>query len=70
MDTSKTRRANQPKKGRNLVIKNGKIEENIRFKIGTITMSEEPVKCLGKWYDGEVLLDESKGVKIREAQVP
>ena len=43
----------KPSKSRSLVIKNGKVKEE-RFKIGNEiipTVSEKPVKCLGKFFN-------------------
>ncbi|XP_063448172.1 uncharacterized protein LOC134727719 [Mytilus trossulus] len=43
----------KPSKSRSLVVKNGKVKEE-RFKIGDEiipTVSEKPVKCLGKWFN-------------------
>ncbi|XP_071153477.1 uncharacterized protein [Mytilus edulis] len=43
----------KPSKSRSLVVKNGKVKEE-RFQIGVeiiLTVSEKPVKCLGKWFN-------------------
>ncbi len=44
----------KPKKSRSLVVKRGKVTNTIRFEVQgeqIPTVSEQPVKCLGKWYD-------------------
>ncbi|CAC5407387.1 unnamed protein product [Mytilus coruscus] len=46
----------KPSKYRSLVVKNGKVKEE-RFKIGDEiipTVSQKPVKCLGKWFNNNL----------------
>ena len=44
----------KPQKSRSLVIKRGKVADKYRFRVGGLeipTVSEMPVKSLGKWFD-------------------
>ena len=53
--TTWARMSFKPKKCRSIVIKKGQVQKNIKFQVGAEqipTVNEEPIKCLGKWYDG------------------
>ncbi|GFR84509.1 reverse transcriptase [Elysia marginata] len=55
----------KPKKSRSLSIRKGKIEEAVAFTVAEQqipTVSPEPVKSLGRWYDSS-MKDTRKGVK-------
>ena len=52
----------KPKKSRSLSLRKGKANQNINFMVGgqrIPTVSEEPVKSLGRWFD-ESLKDQAK----------
>ena len=61
----------KPKKSRSLSLRKGKVDESVTFRIANQaipTVSEEPVKSLGRWYDAS-LKDTKQGketVKITE----
>lgn len=43
----------KPAKSRSLVLKNGKVDNSARLKVqgqAIPTVTEQPVKCLGKWF--------------------
>ena len=53
----------KPKKSRSLSLRRGKVDDSVKFRIAnqTIpTVSEEPVKSLGRWYDA-TLKDTKRG---------
>ncbi|GFS10765.1 reverse transcriptase [Elysia marginata] len=55
----------KPKKSRSLSIRKVKIEEAVTFTVAeqqTPTVSQEPVKSLGRWYDSS-LKDTRRGVE-------
>ena len=60
----------KPKKFRSIVIKKGQVQKNIKFQIGAEqipTVNEEPIKCLGKWYDGTLrYTDNSMKLQVEE----
>ena len=69
--TAWARMSFKPRKCRSLVIIKGKIEKNVKFKLGESnipTVSEEPVKCLGKWYDGSLRDTENSRKTVQQLQ--
>ncbi|KAJ7995783.1 hypothetical protein DPEC_G00248170 [Dallia pectoralis] len=55
--TTAARMEFKPAKSRSLVLKRGRVQDRFRFKIGedTIpTVTEKPVKSLGKWYRADL----------------
>ena len=60
----------KPKKSRSLVIKKGKAEESCTFTIQgekIPTLQDAPIKCLGKWYRGD--LSNGENIKTVEEEV-
>ena len=60
----------KPKKSRSLVLRKGKVNQNINFMVGgqrIPTVSEEPVKSLGRWFD-ESLKDINQAKEIYRIQ--
>lgn len=60
----------KPAKSRSLVLKRGKVEDRFRFKVGDKvipTVTEKPVKSLGKWFDSS--LKDTGSIKMMVAQV-
>ena len=58
----------KPTKSRSLVLKRGKVKED-RFKMGEEeipTVSENPNKCLGKWYN-DSLRDTKTSYRFRNS---
>lgn len=54
----------KPSKSRSLVLKKGRVQDRFRFKVGEElipTVSERPIKSLGKWYRAE--LNDRESVK-------
>ena len=69
--TKWARMAFKPSKCRSIVIQKGTIEKNVRLKLGTATipsLNEQPVKCLGKWYDGSLRDTENSRKTIHQLQ--
>ena len=65
------RMAFKARKCRSLVIKKGTIEKRNFFQIQgekIPTVSEEPVKCLGKWYDGSLRDTENARKTVQQLQ--
>ena len=57
----------KPKKSRSLSIRKGKVDESVTFGVANQvipTVSEEPVKSLGRWYD-ESLKDTNRGKETK-----
>ena len=57
----------KPKKSRSLSLRRGKVDDSVKFRIAnqTIpTVSEEPVKSLGRWYDA-TLKDTKRGAETK-----
>ena len=47
----------KPRKSRSLVIKKGKVDNRCSFSVQAQqipTITEAPIKCLGKWYRGDL----------------
>jgi hypothetical protein len=64
-----SRMAFKPAKSRSLVLRKGKVIDHIRFKIGgdyIPTVTQKPVKSLGKWFDDT--LKDARGIKSMEKQ--
>ena len=57
----------KPKKSRSLSLRKGKVDESVTFNVANQvipTVSEEPVKSLGRWYD-ESLKDTNRGKETK-----
>ena len=62
----------KPKKSRSLVVKRGKETNAIRFEVQgerIPTVSEQPVKCLGKWYDDTLNDVQNNQKTVRQTEV-
>ena len=58
----------KPKKSRSLSLRKGKVDETIAFQVASQnipTVTQEPVKSLGRWYDAS-LKDTKRGVETQE----
>jgi len=62
----------KPAKCRSLVLKRGKVQDGVRFKIGgkvIPTVAEQPVKSLGKWFDSTLGDRASVKETVKQAEV-